>query len=101
MRTPFKIQEQMNALMSWNGREAQALHPIVRGALLHAIFIGIHPFIDGNGRTSRLLLNLELMKFGYEHYFSNRKSIGVLRCIRQSTYDRGLWEICRACCEGS
>ncbi len=47
MRTPFKIQEQMNALMSWNGREAQALHRIVRGALLHAIFIGIHPFIDG------------------------------------------------------
>ena len=36
MRTPFKIQEQMNALMSWNGREIQALHPIVRGALIHS-----------------------------------------------------------------
>ncbi|WP_249663948.1 Fic family protein [Lysinibacillus sp. D4B1_S16] len=47
MCTPFKIQEQMNALMNWNGREAQAEHRIVRGALLHAIFIGIHPFIDG------------------------------------------------------
>ena len=33
--------------------------------MLHAIFVGVHPFIDGNGRTSRLLLNLELMKAGY------------------------------------
>jgi len=33
--------------------------------MLHAIFVGIHPFIDGNGRTARLLLNLELMEDGY------------------------------------
>lgn len=33
--------------------------------MVHIIFVGIHPFIDGNGRTSRLLLNLELMKNGY------------------------------------
>lgn len=33
--------------------------------MLHAIFVGIHPFIDGNGRTARLLLNLELMKDGF------------------------------------
>ncbi|UOR13219.1 Fic family protein [Halobacillus amylolyticus] len=30
--------------------------------MLHAFFVGIHPFIDGNKRVSRLLLNLELMK---------------------------------------
>ncbi|WPK13118.1 Fic family protein [Lysinibacillus louembei] len=62
---PFKIQEQMNALIIWYETEAQQLHPITRGAMLHVIFVGIHPFIDGNGRTSRLLLNLELMKNGY------------------------------------
>ncbi len=62
---PFKIKEQMDALMSWYDGEAQALHPIVRSAMLHAIFVGIHPFIDGNGRTARLLLNLELLKSGY------------------------------------
>lgn len=56
---------EMEALMNWYEKEATALHPIVRGAMLHAIFVGIHPFIDGNGRTSRLLLNLELMKSGY------------------------------------
>ncbi|CAM3294032.1 Fic family protein [Filibacter tadaridae] len=62
---PYLIQEQMEHLMTWYQGEAQTLHPIVRGAKLHAIFVGIHPFIDGNGRTSRLLLNLELMKAGY------------------------------------
>ncbi len=41
------------------------IHPIERAAKVHADFVGIHPFIDGNGRTSRLLMNLELMKTGY------------------------------------
>ncbi|MGE8081649.1 Fic family protein [Peribacillus loiseleuriae] len=45
--------------------KAQKLHPVERGAMLHAIFVGIHPFIDGNGRTSRLFFNLELMKAGF------------------------------------
>jgi len=40
-------------------------HPIVRATLLHGEFVKIHPFIDGNGRTSRLLMNFELMKNGY------------------------------------
>lgn len=62
---PFKIQEEMDVLMPWYDGKAQSLHPIVLGAMLHAIFVGIHPFIDGNGRTSRLLLNLKLMKSGY------------------------------------
>lgn len=51
--------------MQWYKEEAQLLHPVERGAMLHALFVGIHPFIDGNGRTSRLLFNLELMKSGY------------------------------------
>ncbi|GKV64081.1 MULTISPECIES: Fic family protein [unclassified Sporosarcina] len=62
---PFKIQEQMEQLLIWYHGAAQSLHPIARAAMLHAIFVGIHPFIDGNGRTSRLLMNLELMKAGY------------------------------------
>jgi Fic family protein len=41
------------------------VHPVVKATLLHGEFVKIHPFIDGNGRTSRLLLNFELMKNGY------------------------------------
>lgn len=40
-------------------------HPIEHAARVHVDFVGIHPFVDGNGRTSRLLMNLELMKAGY------------------------------------
>lgn len=61
----YLIQEEMDQLMNWYDKEAMFLHPISRGAMLHALFVGIHPFIDGNGRTARLLLNLELMKEGY------------------------------------
>lgn len=62
---PFLIKEQMEMLMDWYENETKELHPITRGAMLHAVFVGIHPFIDGNGRTARLLLNLELMKDGF------------------------------------
>jgi Fic family protein len=62
---PFLMKEQMEQLINWYGQDAKKLHPVTRGAMLHAIFVGIHPFIDGNGRTSRLLLNLELMKEGF------------------------------------
>lgn len=40
-------------------------HPIVRASLLHGELVKIHPFVDGNGRTSRLLMNLVLMNSGY------------------------------------
>ena len=61
----YFIQEKMEQLLSWYQIEGAELHPVMRGAMLHAIFVGIHPFIDGNGRTARLLLNLELMKDGF------------------------------------
>lgn len=40
-------------------------HPVEFAALLHKEFVAIHPFVDGNGRTARLLMNLALLQEGY------------------------------------
>jgi Fic family protein len=40
-------------------------HALERAARLHVDFVKIHPFVDGNGRTARLLMNFELMKSGF------------------------------------
>ena len=53
-----------NLIMEYK-EEWKIFHPVLRATLLHGEFVKIHPFVDGNGRTSRLLLNFELMKNGY------------------------------------
>ena len=59
------LNDKMAQFVDWYNTEAYLMHPIERAAKVHANFVGIHPFIDGNGRTSRLLMNLELMKASY------------------------------------
>ncbi|MBD8922712.1 Fic family protein [bacterium] len=60
----LKVPELMEKLVlnykNWNN-----FHPIIQASLLHGELVKIHPFIDGNGRTSRLLMNLDLMNHGY------------------------------------
>jgi Fic family protein len=49
----------------WLNGPAKILHPIERAALAHHRLVAVHPFIDGNGRTARLVMNLLLMRDGY------------------------------------
>ena len=61
---PLFVPEQMeNLVAEFAGNKK--LNPIERAALFHLKFEGIHPFVDGNGRTGRLILNLMLMQAGY------------------------------------
>lgn len=60
---PYLISSEMGRLII-NYEKSQS-NIINKLALFHLKFEGIHPFIDGNGRTGRLLINLELMKAGY------------------------------------
>lgn len=60
-----EINHLMQKLISEYNNDWKDYHPVIKATLLHGEFVKIHPFIDGNGRTSRLLLNLELMKNGY------------------------------------
>ena len=56
----------MQELVAWiNSAEAIELHPIERAAPAHFRLVHIHPFVDGNGRTARLLMNLILIGEGY------------------------------------
>lgn len=60
---PIMIAQLMEQLIRWFNNSK--LHPIELAAEFHLRFEGIHPFIDGNGRTGRLVLNLMLMQSGY------------------------------------
>ncbi len=62
---PSLIPVQMEELMSRHEETVNTMHPVERVALFHLLFEGIHPFIDGNGRTGRLLLNFELSSAGF------------------------------------
>lgn len=59
------VPEQMQVMMNWYQNAAQLLHPVERAARLHGDLVKIHPFTDGNGRTSRLVMNLSLMQAGF------------------------------------
>jgi len=61
----LRVPELMERFIEWHRNEGADLHPVIRAARVHSDFVKIHPFADGNGRTSRLLMNLELMKEGY------------------------------------
>jgi Fic family protein len=46
-------------------KNAAILHPVILAAEMHERLVSIHPFIDGNGRTARLVMNLILLSHGY------------------------------------
>ncbi len=71
---PYLVPVQMERLLADLSRDNR--HIIETAALFHLDFEGIHPFIDGNGRTGRLILNLMLMQAGYppiDMKFTDRK----------------------------
>lgn len=62
---PHMIEQKMTELITRNARREKTMNLIERIARFHLEFEGIHPFVDGNGRTGRLILNLDLIRNGY------------------------------------
>ncbi len=62
--SPIDTPIQMQELIDWYRLEQGTLHPITLAAMLHYKFVIIHPFDDGNGRVSRLLMNYVLLQNG-------------------------------------
>jgi Fic family protein len=63
--TPNKLETLMTELEMWIKENREIIHPVEFAAMLHLRFVTIHPFIDGNGRVARLLLNTALIQKGY------------------------------------
>jgi len=92
----------MKDLLNWiNSKGAKEIEPIIESGIVHYEFVRIHPFIDGNGRTSRVLATLILYKRGFDakqffclddYYDSNRPAYyKALRSVDRETLDLTHW----------
>ncbi len=67
--TPFDTPAEMQKLLRWTREtlEDNSYHPLIVIALFNVVFLAIHPFQDGNGRLSRVMVSLLLLKAGYSY----------------------------------
>jgi Fic family protein len=63
--SPYLIRKELEDFLVWYKSARSLLHPVEQAALIHFKLVSIHPFEDGNGRSSRLLMDMALMKNGY------------------------------------
>lgn len=63
--SPLLVRERMEDYFSWYMDNDKRLHPVILAAEMHEKLVTIHPFIDGNGRTARLVMNLILLRYGF------------------------------------
>lgn len=73
-----EISKRMQQLVQWYMRHEGKMHPVLLAAEMHKRFVYIHPFIDGNGRVARLLMNLVLLRNDY--------NIAIIPAITRSEY---------------
>jgi len=74
---PLKLTDEMDSFFSWFF-SPKAEHPVIVAAEAHTRFVTIHPFVDGNGRTARLIMNLILFHYGF--------SPAVIKVSQRSQY---------------
>ena len=102
---PYMVEQMIKDLLIKHNERKASIHPIEAIALFHLDFEGIHPFIDGNGRTGRLLMNLELIQNGYpaidvkftdrrryydafDAYYRNKKANAMIQLIAEYVDER-------------
>lgn len=62
---PVELQPLLREFFNWYRKQQGKTHPVELAGLVHLKFVTIHPFTDGNGRISRLMMNLVLHKYGF------------------------------------
>lgn len=80
--SPLQVPKKMTALFRQAPRQRKKLHAVSFAAWLHLQLVSIHPFIDGNGRTARLAMNMALVQEGYP--------VTIIPPIRRAEYIRAL-----------
>ncbi|MBI5374037.1 MAG: Fic family protein [Candidatus Schekmanbacteria bacterium] len=98
--TPIEVPHLMRQLVEWIN-SAEDVSPIIVAGIAQFQFVHVHPFIDGNGRTARLLSTLILYKTGYdfkrlftisEYYDKNRSAYyQAIQSVRNSNMDMTVW----------
>ena len=74
---PAELDTLLHEFFIWYNKNKSKLNPVVLAALVHLKFVSIHPFSDGNGRISRLMMNFALHKHSYPMLsieYTNRNS---------------------------
>jgi len=77
---PEDVADRMKLLLTWHSKNKKTLHPLILASYFHAEFEKIHPFVDGNGRVGRLLMNFILHK-------NNYPMVNIPNSVKHKYYD--------------
>ena len=97
---PKQVPTLMKEFVEWINQESD-MHPVLKSGIIQFQFVHIHPFLDGNGRTSRLLCTFHLYKSGYdfkrlfsisEYYDKDRRNFyKAIQSVRENDMDMTGW----------
>ncbi len=98
---PLEVPHLMREFVDWINQNVEEVSPVLVSAIAQFQFVHIHPFIDGNGRTARLLSTLILYKTGYdfkrlftisEYYDKDRPAYyNAIQSVRKNEMDMTVW----------
>jgi len=71
---PVELEAELRDFFKWYNKYKDSYHPVILSALIHLRFVEIHPFGDGNGRMSRILMNLVLYNYDYPLFIIDYKN---------------------------
>ena len=87
------VKTDMDLLLDWYNKDKDKLHPIIMALVFHHKFERIHPFMDGNGRTGRMIMNFILLSKDYPPTIIHKKTRAeYLEAMREAD-EADLWKI--------
>lgn len=88
---PQEVPKEMTSLLRWYSVNKKTLHPLVVSSYFHTEFEKIHPFIDGNGRVGRLLMNFILHKNKYPMInIPKKRRLKYYKVLQEAQYKKNL-----------